>query len=92
MVGYSRKSVAQYVTVLHTDRKDIWIEIGRVKIAGVYRKGDEGIKDIQEWVATTEKVARIRRRLAMYTTQIEASKQTETTEGANCGKQWYNWS
>ena len=35
VVGYWRKSVAHCVTVLHSDRKEIWIEIGEVKVAGV---------------------------------------------------------
>ena len=36
------------MTVLHADRKQIWIEIGKIKVTGVYRKGDEGTRDIQE--------------------------------------------
>ena len=55
--------MAHCVIVLHTDRKEIWIAIGGVKLAGVYRKGDEGTQDIQEWVTTMKKVARIGRRL-----------------------------
>ena len=48
VVGYWRKSVAHCMTVLHIDRKAISIEIGRVKLAGVYRKENNGTKDIQE--------------------------------------------
>ena len=31
----------------------------------MYRKRDEGTKDIQEWVAVTEEIARIGRRLVV---------------------------
>ena len=34
--------------VLHADSKEIWIKIGAVKVEEVYRKGDEGTRDIQE--------------------------------------------
>ena len=57
--------MAQCVTVLHVDKKEIWINIGGVKIGGVYRKRDEGTKDIQKWVTVTEEIARIEKRLAI---------------------------
>ena len=57
--------MAHCVTVLHADKKEIWIEIGKVKMVGVYRKGEEGTKDIQEWITATEKVVRAGRRLAI---------------------------
>ena len=53
------------MTVLHTDRNEIWLEIGEVKVAGVYRKGDEGTQDIQAWITVTEQTAGIGRRLAI---------------------------
>ena len=40
-------------------------KIGRLKLGGVYRKGDEGTKHIQEWVTITKEVARTGRGLAI---------------------------
>ena len=65
MVRYWRKLVVHRVTVLHLDRKETWIEVGEVRVAGVYRKGNEGTRDIQEWITVTEKKAEIGRRLAI---------------------------
>ena len=57
--------MAHYVTVLHADKKGIWIEIGKVKLVGVYKEGDKGTKDIQEWITVIERTARVGRRLAI---------------------------
>ena len=57
MVGYWRKPIANGVKVLHGGKKSIWIEIGEIKLAGTYRKGDEGTEDIQEWVQNCENIA-----------------------------------
>ena len=51
--------------VLHAGKKEIWIEIGGIKMAGTYRKGDEGTKDIQEWVENCEKIAANSPRIAI---------------------------
>ena len=50
VVGYWKKPITHAVKVLHAGKKEIWIEIGGIKMVGTYRKGDEGTKDIQEWV------------------------------------------
>ena len=44
-------------------KKEIWIELGGIKIAGVYRKGEEGVTDIQEWIASCEEIGRVGPRL-----------------------------
>ena len=65
VVGYWRNSLAYSMTVLHIDKKGIWVNIGGVKIVGVYRNRDEGTKDIQKWVAVKEEIARIGKRLGV---------------------------
>ena len=52
VVGYWRKAIAHNVKVLQVGKKEILIEIGGIKIVGVYRKGEEGVTDIQEWIVS----------------------------------------
>ena len=56
-MGYWRKPIAHAVKVLHAGKKEICNEIGGIKVAGIYRKGDEGTKDIQEWVENCDNLA-----------------------------------
>ena len=58
VVGYWRKTIAEEIEVLQAGRKEIWISIRCVKIAGVYRRGEEGVCDIQGWIQTMDVVAR----------------------------------
>ena len=59
VVGYWRKSIAHNVKVLQMGKKEIWIEMGGIKIAGVYRKGEEGVTDIQEWIASCKRLRKL---------------------------------
>ena len=65
VVGYWRKSIAHNVKVLQIGKKEIWIEMGGIKIAGVYRKGEEGVTDIQEWIASCEEIGKVGPRLTI---------------------------
>ena len=65
VVGYWRKTLAEEVEVLQAGKTEICILIRGVKIAGVYRRGDEGVNDIQEWIQTMDAVARNGERLAL---------------------------
>ena len=58
VVGYWRKILAEDVEVLQAGKKEIWISIREVKIAGIYRRGEEGVNDIQELIQTMDAVAR----------------------------------
>ena len=42
---------------MQAGKKEIWISIRGVKIAGVYRRGEEGLSDIQGWIQTMDVVA-----------------------------------
>ena len=64
MVGYWRKTLAEEVEVLQASKKEIWISIRGVKIAGVYRRVEEGARNIQEWIQTMDAVARDGARIA----------------------------
>ena len=57
VVGYWRRPTAHAVKGLDAGKKEIWIEIGGIKLGGIYRKGDEGTKDIQERVEICENIA-----------------------------------
>ena len=57
-MGYWRKNIAEEVEVLTAGKKEIWIVVRGVKIGGVYRRGEEGVADIQEWIRTMDTVAR----------------------------------
>ena len=65
VVGYWRKNIAEDVEVLTAGKKEIWIAVRGVKIEGVYRKGEEGVADIQEWIRTIDTVARNGERVAL---------------------------
>ena len=65
VVGYWRKTLAEEVEVLQAGKKEIWILIRGVKIAGVYRRGEEGVSDIQEYIQTMDAVARDGARVAL---------------------------
>ena len=65
VVGYWRKTLAEEVEILQAGKKEIWISIRGVKIAGVYRRGEEGIRDIQEWIQTMDVAARDGARVAL---------------------------
>ena len=58
VVGYWRKTLAEEVEVLQAGKKEIWISIRGVKIAGVHRRGEEGVSNIQEWIQRMDIVAR----------------------------------
>ena len=51
------KNIAEEVQVLTAGKKEIWIAVRGVKIRGVYRRGEEGVVDIQEWIRTMDTVA-----------------------------------
>ena len=36
--------------MLTARKKEIWIAIRGVKMGGVYKRGEEGVADIQEWI------------------------------------------
>ena len=65
VVGYWRKTLAEEVEVLQAGKKEICLLISGVKIAGVYRRGEEGLSDIQEWIETMDVVARDGARVAL---------------------------
>ena len=65
VVEYWRKTLAEEVEVLQAGKKEIWVLIRRVKIAGVYRRGEEGDSDIQGWIQTMDVVARVGARVAL---------------------------
>ena len=65
VVGYWRKILVEEVEVLQAGKKEIWISIRGVKIAGVYRRGEEGVSDIQEWIQTMGVAARDGARVAL---------------------------
>ena len=46
-------------------KKEIWVKAGGVKIAGVYRRGEEGISDLHEWTTSMETTARSGHRMAL---------------------------
>ena len=46
-------------------KTEIWIAVIGVKIGGVYKRGEEGVADIQEWIRTMDTVARNRERVAL---------------------------
>ena len=46
-------------------KTEIWIAVIGVKIGGVYKKGEEGVADIQEWIRTMDTVARNRESVAL---------------------------
>ena len=64
-MGYWRKNIAEDVEVLTAGKKEIWIVVRGVKIRGVYRRGEEGVVDIQEWIRTMDTVARNGERVAL---------------------------
>ena len=43
---------------MQAGKKEIWIWIRGVKIAGVYRRGEEGVSDIQDSIQTMDVVVR----------------------------------
>ena len=57
VVRYWSKNIAEEVQVLTAGKKEIWIAVRGVKIRGVYRRGEEGVVDIQEWIRTMDTVA-----------------------------------
>ena len=65
VVAYWRKKMAEEVKVLAAGNKEIWLKAGGVKIAGVYRRGEEGVPDLQEWTTSLESTARSGHRLAL---------------------------
>ena len=65
VVGYWRKNIAEEVEELMAGKKEIWIAVRGVKIGGVYRRGEEGVADIQEWIQTINTVARNGARVAL---------------------------
>ena len=48
VVVYWRKKLAHEVKVIAAGKKEIWVKAGGVKIACVYRRGEEGIPDLHE--------------------------------------------
>ena len=87
VVGYWRKSIKHAVKVLHAGKKEIWIEIGGIKLAGTYRKGDEGTKDIQQSVENYEKIARNGPRIAIR--DWSAHQATCSIRGSSSARQRY---
>ena len=65
IVGYWRKSIAHSIKVLQMGKKEIWLEIGGIKVTGVYRKGEEGVTDLQKWIATCEEIGKVGPRLTI---------------------------
>ena len=65
VVGYWRKNIAEEVEVLMVGKKEIWIVVRGVKIRGVYRRGEEKVADIQEWIRTMDTVVRNGERVAL---------------------------
>lgn len=57
-MAYLMKNTAEEVAVLTGGKKEIWIAVGGVTIRGVYRRGEEGVGDIQEWIRNMDKVLR----------------------------------
>ena len=53
------------VEVLTVGKQEIWIAVRGVKVGGVYRRGEEGVADIQEWIRTMDTVARSGERVAI---------------------------
>ena len=64
-MGYWRKNIAEEVEVLTAGKKEIWIAVSGVKVGGVYRRGEEGVTDIQEWIRIIDTVARNGERVAL---------------------------
>ena len=64
-MGYWRKKIAEEVEVLTAGKKEIWIAVRGVKIGGVYKRGEEGVADIPEWIRTMDMVARNGERVAL---------------------------
>ena len=50
---------------MQAGKEEIWISIRGVKIAGVFRRGEEGVSDIQGWIQTMDVVARSGARVAL---------------------------
>ena len=65
VVGYWRKNMSEEVEVLMAGKKEIWIAVRGVKIGGVYRRREEGVTDIQEWIRTMDTVTRNGERVAI---------------------------
>ena len=65
VVGYWRKNIAEEVEVLTAGKKEIWIAVRGVRIGGVYRRGEVGVADIQEWIRTMDTVARSGKRVTI---------------------------
>ena len=65
VVVYWRKKIAEEVKVIAAGKKEIWVRAGGVKIAGVYRRGEEGIPDLHEWTTSMETTARSGHRMAL---------------------------
>ena len=57
--------MAEEVKVISAGKKEIWVKAGGVKIAGVYRRGEEGIPDLYEWTTSMEATARSGHRMAL---------------------------
>ena len=47
-VAYWRKKISEEVKGIARGKKKIWVKAGGVKIAGVYRRGEEGIPDLHK--------------------------------------------
>ena len=44
------------IKVLHIGKKGVWIEVAGYRIAGVYRQGNGGTKDIEDWLAVCGRI------------------------------------
>ena len=65
VVGYWRKNIAEEGEVLTAGKKERWIAVKGVKVGRIYRRGEEGVADIQEWIRTMDAVPRNRERVAI---------------------------
>lgn len=65
VVGYRRTNIAEEVEVMTAGKKVIWIAVRGVKIRGIYRRGEEGVGNIQEWIRTIDIVSRNAKRVAL---------------------------
>ena len=65
VVVYWRKKIVEEVKVIAAGKKEIWVKAGGVKIAGVYRREEEGIPDLNEWTTSMD--------LHEWTTSMEAA-------------------
>ena len=65
VVVYWRKKIVEEVKVIAADKKEIWVNAGGVKIAGMYRKGEEGLPDLHEWTSSMETTVRSGHRMAL---------------------------